>query len=253
MPMLTYAKVRCACQTPLPCLTRYFSPPVGPGMIFAGERKQGGGTELEQPADRRIFVEEVMRDESGGKRRLVSRLFGGINMKWLTVILFAVGAAVVTAVFLVAPVFEDTSFERMGVYLEAWIFFAVIIMTNCKRPLEAAVKTFAFFLISQPLIYLFQVPFSWQGWHIFAYYKTWFIWTLFTFPLAYAGWYVTKRNWLGLLILAPVLVFLGYTCWQCAAECVGRFPHLLIAALFCLLQIVLYVWAFFPASGRTRR
>ena len=194
-----------------------------------------------------------MRYESGGKRRLVSRLFGGINMKWLTVILFAVGAAVVTAVFLVAPVFEDTSFERMGVYLEAWVFFAVIIMTNCKRPLEAAVKTFAFFLISQPLIYLLQVPFSWQGWHVFAYYKTWFIWTLFTFPLAYVGWYVTKRNWLSLLILAPVLVFLGYTCWQCTAECVGRFPHLLIAALFCLLQIVLYLRAFFPASGIRRR
>ena len=104
------------------------------------------------------------------------------------------GNPVLTAIFLIMPVFRNTSFERMGVYLEAWIFFAIIIMANCKTPLESALKTFIFFLISQPLIYLIQVPFSSMGWQLFGYYRTWFIWTLLTFPMAYIGWYIKKKT-----------------------------------------------------------
>ena len=179
-------------------------------------------------------------------RRLTDQLYGGLKMSWLAVILFAVGAAALTAVFLVVPVFQDTSFERMGVYVEAWIFFAVIIMANCGRPLESACKTFVFFLISQPLIYLFQVPFSWQGWGLFGYYRFWFILTLLTFPAAFIGWYITQKNWLSVLIFSPVFVYLGITLCACASAAIRRFPHLLIAALFCLAQILLYVYAFFP-------
>ena len=183
-------------------------------------------------------------------RRLAEKLFGGLRMRWPAVILYAVGTAVLTAVFLIVPVFKDTSFERMGVTLEAWIFFAVILMANCRKPLESAVKTFVFFLISQPLIYLFQVPFSWMGWGLFRYYTYWFLWTLLTFPLALAGWYITKRNWLSALILAPVLLFLAWTAYTCAASCVRSFPHLLVAAVFCIFQIALYVYAFFPWKRR---
>ena len=48
-------------------------------------------------------------------RRLTDKLYGGLHMNWLAVILFAVGTAVLTAVFLIIPLFKDTSFERMGV------------------------------------------------------------------------------------------------------------------------------------------
>ena len=61
-------------------------------------------------------------------------------MSWRDVILFAVGTAVLTFIFLVVPIFKNTSFERMGVTFEAWIFFAVIIMANCKTPVESALK-----------------------------------------------------------------------------------------------------------------
>ncbi len=181
-------------------------------------------------------------------KRCADRLYGGLYMTWLTVILYAVGAAVLTSVFLILPLFKDTSFERMGVTLEAWIFFAVILMANCKKPLESALKTFVFFLVSQPLIYLIQVPFTVQGWGIFHYYRYWFIWTVLTFPAAFVGWYITKKNWLGVLILAPVLGFLGYTAYETGAACFRAFPHLLIAALFCLMQIALYVFVFFPKT-----
>ena len=42
---------------------------------------------------------------------------------------------------------------------------------------------------------------------------------------------------------APVLAFLGYTAYQCAA---GN-PSYILAAVFCALQIIVYVLAFFPS------
>lgn len=177
-------------------------------------------------------------------RRMTRRIFGGIRMSWTNVILFAVGTAVLTAVFMIVPVFRGTSFERMGETFEAWIFFAVILMTNCEKPLESALKTFVFFLVSQPLIYLLQVPFSWMGWGLFQYYRYWFLWTLLTFPMAYAGWYLRKRNWLSLLILLPVLMYLAVTSMSAFRFAFVHFPYQIVTAVFCLLQVCLYVYAF---------
>lgn len=179
-------------------------------------------------------------------RRITEKLYGGVHFSWLGIILYAVCAAVLTTVFLVAPIFQNTSFVRMGETLEAWIFFAVIIMANCKTPFESAWKTFVFFLISQPLIYLFQVPFSWQGWGLFQYYRYWLVITILTFPAAFIGWYITRRNWLSVLILAPILAYLGIVACNSAVQCVRHFPRLIFTALFCLLQIALYIMAFFP-------
>lgn len=177
-------------------------------------------------------------------RRWTDKLYGGLNMSWPVVIVYAIATAVVTAVFLIVPIFKNTSFYRMGETFEAWIFFAVIIMANCKKPLESALKTFVFFLISQPLIYLLQVPFSWQGWNLFAYYKYWFIWTLLCLPMAYVGWYIKKRSWLSLLILAPVLFALTSYSIGAFQHTFAHFPRLLITAVFCLAQVLLYLYVF---------
>jgi hypothetical protein len=177
-------------------------------------------------------------------RRFTDKLYGGINLTWPGIILYAVGAAVLTTVFLVLPIFHGTSFVRMGETLEAWIFFAVIIIANAKSPLDSALKTFVFFLISQPPIYLFQVPFSWQGWGLFQYYKYWFILTLCTFPAAYIGWYIKKKNWLSLLILMPVLILLAYLCEDGLKHVIHQFPSLLIMVVFCVLQVFLYLYTF---------
>ena len=177
-------------------------------------------------------------------RNFTDKLYGGINLTWPGIILYAVGTAVLTTVFLVLPIFHGTSFVRMGETLEAWIFFAVIIIANAKSPLDSALKTFVFFLISQPLIYLFQVPFSWQGWGLFQYYKYWFILTLCTFPAAYIGWYIKKKNWLSLLILMPVLILLAYLCEDGLKHVIHQFPSLLIMVVFCVLQVFLYLYTF---------
>ena len=177
-------------------------------------------------------------------RRATDKLYGGINLTWLGVILYAVGTAVLTTVFLVVPIFKGTSFIRMGETLEAWIFFAVIIIANAKSPLDSALKTFVFFLISQPLIYLLQVPFSWQGWGLFQYYKHWFILTLCTFPAAYIGWYIKKKNWLSLFIMTPMVILLAYLCEDSLKYVIHQFPNLLITVVFCILQILLYLFTF---------
>lgn len=177
-------------------------------------------------------------------RRVTDKVYGGLPMGWPVVILYAVGTALLTTAFLLIPIFENTSFYRVGVTFEAWVFFAVIIMANCKKPLESALKTFVFFLISQPLIYLLQVPFSQMGWGLFMYYRYWFMWTLLTFPMAFVGWYIKKRNWLSLLILLPVVGFLTFTYADAFLFAAKHFPYMLITALFCLLQVVVYLYTF---------
>lgn len=176
--------------------------------------------------------------------RALNKLYGGLNMSWLFIILYAVGTAALSALFLIIPIFRNTSFIRVGETFEAWIFFAVIIMANCKKPLESAIKTFVFFLISQPLIYLFQVPFSWQGWGLFGYYKYWLIWTLFTFPMAFVGWYIKKKNWLSLLILLPVLFILTEYYVGGFMNAVADFPHHILLAAFCFAQVAIYLVMF---------
>ena len=188
------------------------------------------------------MMKQNRSDEHSIQSQFLEKLYGELPMGWPVVILLAVGAAVLTAAVLILPVFKDTSFERIGVYLEAWFVPAILIMANSEKPLESALKTFVFFLISQPLIYLLQVPFTMFGWGIFMFYKRWFIMTLATFPMAFIGWYITKRNWLSVLIFAPVLAYLGYVAYGCAA---GN-PTYILAAVFCALQIIVYVLAFFP-------
>ena len=177
-------------------------------------------------------------------RKFADKLYGGINITWPRLILFAVGAAVLTSTFLIVPIFKDTSFAKMGETLEAWIFLAIIIIANSKKPLESALKTFIFFLISQPLIYLIQVPFNWQGWGIFQYYKFWFILTLCTFPAAYIGWYIKKKNWLSLVILMPMLILLALIAKDGISHVIYEFPHLLLMVVFCVAQILLYLYVF---------
>ena len=162
-------------------------------------------------------------------------------MTWIRVILFAITAGAFTALMaIVAP--EGSSFHEIAVYPEAWVLFAIFIILNCEKPLEAALKTFVFFLISQPLVYLIQVPFNWLGWGIFRYYRYWFFITLLTFPGAFIGWHIKKDGiWSG-LILSVMLVLLAVQGFSYARDLAAHFPRHLISTLFCFGQIPLYVF-----------
>ena len=176
--------------------------------------------------------------------KLLHKLFGGLNMTWPKVIIMAVIAGIYTAM-MAAWVPATCSFHDISVTAEAWVPLALIIMLNCKGPLESALKTFVFFLISQPLVYLFQVPFNEMGWELFGYYRYWFFITLFTFPAAFIGWYVKKNNLLAALILSPILVYLVYQGIAYVITLRHEFPHHLISAIYCFLIIPILIFGLF--------
>ena len=161
------------------------------------------------------------------------KLFLQTDMGWLRVILFAAASAVVTALFLLIPALKGTSLENIGVYPESWLLFAILIIMNCKKPLEAGSKTFVFFLLSQPLIYLLQVPFSPLGWQLFQYYPRWFLITLLCFPGGIVAWYVKKDHFLSSLILAAACALSGVLLGFFAKSCLRHFPKNLLTVLLC--------------------
>lgn len=168
-------------------------------------------------------------------------VFGKIKMTWMKVIIMAVAAGVFTALMaMFVP--DGNSFHEIAVHLEAWFLFALLIITNCETPLEAALKTFVFFLISQPLVYLIQVPFSSMGFGLFMYYRYWFMATLLTLPAAFIAWYVKKDNILSALILSAALVFLTLTGVTYLKDTMVFFPRHLVSTIFCFGSVVLFIF-----------
>lgn len=106
-------------------------------------------------------------------RKEFDRIFGGIDLMWLKVIIFAAASGVVTGIIMALPLPEFISFRNIGTCFEMWICLAIAVISNCRKPVEAGLKTFVFFLVSQPLVYLVQVPFSRLGFGLFSYYPQW--------------------------------------------------------------------------------
>ena len=170
----------------------------------------------------------------------MKKIFGGINLSWKKLIIFAILAAIYTALMAIIPIAEDTSFEDITISFEVWILFGIIIIMNSKSAKDSALKCFIFFLISQPLIYLIQVPFSPMGWELFIHYRYWFNWTLLTIPMGFIGYYMKKDKWWGLVILAPMLLFLGGHYTGFLKETMYSFPFHLLSTLFCLVTMIIY-------------
>ena len=168
----------------------------------------------------------------------MKKLFGGINLTWKKLITFAVISGIYTAIMALLPFTKDTSFRDIAILFEWWIFFGIIIISNGKNPKDSALKCFVFFLISQPLVYLIQVPFSSMGWKLFGYYRYWFLWTLACLPMGFIGYFINKKNILSIIILLPMffaLILLGTGYLNRAFE---SFPHHLLSGISCFAMIV---------------
>ena len=175
---------------------------------------------------------------------MIKKLFGEIKMTWVKVIIFALATGIYTGIM--ALLFPSTSsFHDIAVMFEAWILFAIIIIVNCEKPLEAALKTFVFFLISQPLIYLVQVPFNEMGFGLFMYYKYWFMITLLTFPGAFIGWFIKKNNILAGIILSVMLVLLVYMGTGYLNTAIYNFPNHLLSAVYCFAIVPVMIYGIF--------
>ncbi len=170
----------------------------------------------------------------------IKKLFGGIELTWPKLIVFAVAAGVFTAAMAIIPALEYTSFIAITVTFEAWVLFGIIIIMNSRSNLDSALKCFVFFLISQPIVYLLQVPFSWQGWNLFGYYKYWFIWTVLCFPMGFIGYYMKKGKWWGYIILLPMLVLTAYSYLTYFPRFLFYCPRFILVSLFCVCAMILY-------------
>ena len=170
----------------------------------------------------------------------MKKLFGSLNITWPKLIIFAVAAGIYTGVMALLPIAQNTSFADISISFEVWVLFGILLIVNSKTPLDSALKCFVFFLISQPLVYLVQVPFNDRGWGLFVYYPPWFIWTLLTIPMGFVGYYMRKEKWWSLLILVPILGFVGYHYMGFFGEAISFFPNHLLSALFCAATMIIY-------------
>lgn len=143
------------------------------------------------------------------KENFIRKLFGGINITWPRLIIASIVIGVLVGLIMINPAWKDTSISQIGVGFSWWILFGTIIIANSKSNVDSALKCFVFFLISQPLIYLVQVPFAEMGWGLFGYYKYWAMWTVLTLPMGFVGYYIKKNNiWSALILSGPIFLLL---------------------------------------------
>lgn len=177
----------------------------------------------------------------------MNKLFN-INMTWAKTIVFALVCGVATGIIMQVPALENTSIRNMGVTMEFWIFAGMIVALNCKKWWEAGLKTFVFFLISQPLVYLVM----WPVYQCFPlnYYMYWFYWTLASFACGCAAWYIKKGNVISVIILLAVCGLLCFHGADFLYKTLVNGQHQLLAALFCFAQVVLYLVALLPTTAK---
>lgn len=178
--------------------------------------------------------------KTGSSGNIVSRflikLFGGLNMSWPVAIIYSILIGLYTAV-VAALVPDGNSFHDIAVTFEAWILLALIVVLNCKKPLEAALKTFVFFLISQPLVYLFQILFFKAPWSLMGYYDFWFKLTLLIFPAAFLAWFTKKKAWWAGIIMSGANAILVLMLVDYILGLSEHFPNHLLSAIYCILMI----------------
>ena len=177
-------------------------------------------------------------------QNFLHKLFGGLNITWPKLIIFAIIMGIYTALMAIL-VPDGNSFHDIAVTTEWWVLPAIFIIVNCKTPLDAALKVFVFFLISQPLVYLIQVPFSYMGWGLFQYYPYWFKITLVTFPAGFIGWYLKKDQWYSGVILSAMTVLLAFIGINFARGFEDSFPNHLFTVIYCFGIIPVFIFGIF--------
>lgn len=170
----------------------------------------------------------------------MKRLFE-MKMGWKRVLIFAVVSALAAALLNCIPFLDGSSFTAPAETLELWIVLALVILINCGSTKEAVVKTFVFFLVSQPLCYLIEVPFKAEGWGLFRYYPYWGIYTLLTIPGAAVAYRVKKGDVPAALILSVANLLMIVTGMSRIGFVLYEFPRQLLSLLFCLLSPVLLI------------
>ena len=173
----------------------------------------------------------------------MQRLFGGLKMSWLTVVLFAVCTGVYTGIMGSIPLTDGTSFRDIAISLEWWVIFAFVIATNCGKVWESALKIFAFFVISQPLVYVLEVLVGHldgnQAWYYYS--SIWGPATLLTLPGGFIAFFIKKQNPLGCVVLGLGCALQALLGLSYVAQMLGNPPYHLLSAFVCFGSIALFI------------
>ncbi len=185
---------------------------------------------------------------------VLKKVFGGLNMSWPVVIVFAVVAGLFTGAMAMLPgVGKDCSFHDIAVSYECWVIFEFIIACNCQKNWECMLKTFAFFLISQPLVYLLQVGVGFLdpqlAWNY--YFGIWGRATLLTLPGGFLAFYIKKQNVFGSIVLGLGCAIQGLMGVSYIARMLQNPPFHLLTIILCFASI--FVFAFAIQESRRNR
>lgn len=183
-------------------------------------------------------------------------LFGNVKISWKFLIIFSVIVGVVVGVLNRLPFLAETSFSDFAVVLELWIILAIFIITNSSSRKDAILKTFVFFLISQPLIYFVEAAYEaiFSGadlfsrtWFYFDQYYfhggRWFVWTLLTIPGSALAYEIKRDNILASIVLSVATGFLALSGASTLLSCIFRtFPNHLIHSLMALFFAFFFIF-----------
>lgn len=175
----------------------------------------------------------------------MKKIFGGINLTWKMLIVMAIVLGIAVGLLNSVPFLYDTTITDIATYFDFWILCGIFIIMNSKSNKDSALKCFIFFLISQPLIYLVEVPFNHLGWQLFNYYKYWFIWTILCIPMGYLGYYLKKDKWYSVLLLLGVLSLSLPNIGFPISGLFYNFPHHLIYLIMIVVCSIIYPLAIF--------
>lgn len=171
----------------------------------------------------------------------IKNLFCNYDLTWKRLIIFSIICGVITGIIPLISILNKTSFHNISECYEMWVLLAMFVILNSKRPLESGIKTFVFFLISQPLCYLVQVPFYRDGFGIFMYYPYWAKLTVLTFPGAIIAWYTKKENWLSVIFLSVAIMLLDLELTVHFKKLISSFPYQLFAVIFIIFEVIFLI------------
>ena len=157
----------------------------------------------------------------------ISAAFGGLPMTWPIVCGFAVIIGIYVGVINQIPILHDTSFQDIAVTLEWWVLFAVLIAW------EAGLKCLVFFLISQPIIFLVELPTIGLDKALYYYTGIWLPISLLTLPGGAIAFLAKRQNVLGAAILGvgnTIVALMGVSYFM---QMLGSFPRHLLTVVSC--------------------
>ena len=162
-------------------------------------------------------------------------------MTWPVVAAFAAIIGIYVGVINQIPILYDTSFRDIAVSYEWWVLFAVLIVSNCKNAKEAGLKCLVFFLISQPVIFLVELPSIGLDKVLYYYTKIWLPITLLTLPGGAIAFYAKKQNALGAVVLSignTIVALMGVSYFL---KLYSAFPRHLLTVISCASIIVVLI------------